>query len=166
MSEVSKLAEKIRSRCKENGDCLIWQGARSNRGPVVSLGGKELAVRATIWEDAHGRPFPAGRRACVTCQNKLCLNSDHIVAWTMAEQMRATQRNRPAAARYASQVAAGRTRGHKIDDEAVHEIRYAGASATEMMKKHGVSKTYVYALRRGTFRREHANPFLGLGART
>lgn len=166
MTQGAYLMEKILARCKEDGDCQIWQGARNNRGPVLSIGGKEAAARVLVWEGSHDLPFPPGRRASVTCRHKLCLNPAHIIAWTMAEQMRETQRNRPAAARYASQVAAARTRGHKITDEAVHEIRYDGAPVAEMVAKHSVSRTYVYALRRGDFRREHANPFLGLGERS
>ncbi len=162
MTQGAYLMEKIRSRCDEFDDCLLWTGARNNRGPVMSVGGKEVSVRALVWEAAHELPFPPGRRASVTCRNKLCLNEKHIVAWTMGEQMRETQRNRSAAARYISQVAAARTRGHKISDEAVHEIRYDGAPVAEMVRKHGVSRTYVYALRRGDFRRDRSNPFGGL----
>ena len=158
------LMEKIRARCEENGDCLLWPGAITTRGPVVTLNQKQIQLRRVVWEDAHQKPFPSDRVASVDCGHINCLADTHIIARTRAQLVARTNRMHASAGRNAK-IANGKRRDSKLSEEAAEEIRTSGLSAQEMAEKHSITKAYVYMIRAGHFRRNYSSPFAGLGAR-
>lgn len=60
------------------GSCHKWTGPR--RGPYGQWRGKR--AHRVSWERANGRPIAHGMIACHKCDNKLCVNSDHIYEGT------------------------------------------------------------------------------------
>jgi hypothetical protein len=160
------LMEKIRARCEENGDCLLWPGAITTRGPVVTLEQRQIQLRRVVWEDDHQKPFPPDRVASIDCGHINCLAAEHIIARTRAQLVARTNRLHASAGRSAK-IANGKRRGSKLTDEAAEDIRTSALLPQELADKHSITKAYVYMIRAGRFRRNYSSPFAGLllGAR-
>lgn len=161
MTEGPYLMSVIRSRCVEEGDCLIWPGAANTRGPVATYHRKQHSLRQVAWSDRHGKPFPPGRVASINCGRPLCLV--HVTAKTWAQL---NSRTPTMAAR--AQVATGKRRGSKLSDAAVAEILTSEERVVDLAGRHGISTAYAYMIRRGQNRKNYASPFaglFGLGAR-
>ena len=65
-------------------DCTIWEGRVGVNG--YGYRGRLLAHRAA-WEDEHG-PIPAGMVIHHVCENKVCVNLDHLSCITHQQHMR------------------------------------------------------------------------------
>lgn len=154
----------IRMRCVEEGDCLMWQGARSDSGqPCMHHQGKTRAmVRRVLYAEVHGVEVPADRCVITTCGQRLCLNPKHL-----KEVSRGEVRTHAAkfgayksAAMVMKRTAAVRKKSH-ITEEVVEHIR-AAKTAREAHEQTGVSLGYVYLIRDGVRRAPLGNPFAGL----
>lgn len=154
----------IRMRCVEEGDCLIWQGARSDSGqPCMHHNGKTRAmVRRVLYAEVNGVEIPDDRCVITTCGQRLCLNPKHL-----KEVSRGEVRTHAAklgayksAARVLKRTATLRKKSH-ITDEVVARIRGA-KTAREAHEQTGVSLPYVYQIRDGVRRVPLGNPFAGL----
>lgn len=156
--------EKVRARCVECGDCLLWPGAMTTRGPVLTLAQKQVQLRRCVWEHAHGKPFPPDRVTSIDCENANCLADNHIVARTRAQLNARTLKRRTSVSRNA-RIAMTKRKSSKLSDHGAEDIRTSGLPPQEAADKWGVSKAYVYMIRAGRFRRDYASPFAGLGAR-
>ena len=162
MSEGAYLMDRIRARCREDGDCLIWTGAMNERGPVVTVDRKQLSVRRVAWEERNGKPFPTGKVASVDCEDKACI--EHIVPRTRSQLNARTNRRHSSIAR-AAKVSATKRQNSKLSDADVIEIRMTDRPMKEIAAEKGISTVYAYLIRRGDFRRDYSSPFAGLGAR-
>jgi hypothetical protein len=161
MNEGAYLMNVIRSRCVEEGDCLIWPGAANARGPVATHHQKQYSLRQIAWSQKNGKPFPSGRVASTNCGRALCLK--HVTAKTWAQL---NSRTPTLAAK--AQVAIGKRRGSKLSDAAVAEILTSEERVVDLAGRHGISTAYAYMIRRGQNRKNYASPFaglFGLGAR-
>lgn len=82
--EGAALAAKIRARCTEDGDCLMWPGSTDSRGvPTVRIVRRIVSARMVVllaagkWVDGHN--------AANTCGRIGCLAEDHLAALTRRE---------------------------------------------------------------------------------
>lgn len=168
MSDGEYFLKRVRARCVEDGDCLIWPGAMagSGAGPVVTLDAKNYPVRKYVWEDTHKKAFPAGRVAAVSCKNKACLSPDHVVAWTRTQVAAAWNPDRNRTAQGAKLAARRRQDGRNtLDIDAVAAIRASDENRHVLAQRYGIAPTSIDRLRRGVGWRDYSNPFSGLGAR-
>lgn len=165
MNDDNYLMARIRARCHEDGDCLIWEGAANNRGPIFTVDKKEQSVRRAAWEAKHGVEFPKGKLARRCTESVMCVNPSHIVPVTRAQITKHVMDAKPAMVKYAERVKGHRARGLKFGDDAVRDIRTSGDHWSVLMERHGCSRTYVFMLRRGQYRKDQSNPFAGLGSR-
>lgn len=70
-----------------NGDCQIWDGARSGRRyGGLGRGAERRLAHRVAYEQAHG-PIPAGLEIDHLCRNPLCVNPDHLEAVTHRENV-------------------------------------------------------------------------------
>jgi hypothetical protein len=163
---MSPLLERIYSRCIEDGDCLIWQGAVTESGmPFMAHGGKVKAmVRRVLYVELHGS-IPEGRLITPTCGHKRCLAEHHLQALTpkRSKEIAVRKGAYKNPARHRKAVLTMRAKSH-ITEEIVQAIRNAPTSRAAH-EQTGASLPYCYAIRDGVRRADMASPFAGLGSR-
>ena len=68
---------RIAERTRRDGDCLLWTGCTNRGYPVMRLNGKQQYVHRLV--AFGGEPPPGhGQEVHHRCQNKRCVNRDHL----------------------------------------------------------------------------------------
>lgn len=151
--------EQLKARCIEDGDCLIWYTKdKGQDGPRVSIDGKRQYVRPLI----YGKAIPKGMVLTTSCGNRLCLA--HVVARSQSWISRRTMASVAVNPAYRAKMSAVKSKGSKLSDDAVRQIRASDRPAKVDAEEHGISAAYVNMIRNGQFRRDYSNPFAGLAA--
>lgn len=156
----------LRERCAEVGDCLEWPG--KSRHPMVRHMGRTMLVRRLVLE-LVGKQIPADKRAVMSCENRLCINPDHIVMRShreiMARQGALGKLSDPA--RVAKIAATKREKYAKLTMADARAIRASPETHEKTAAKYGIHPSKVASIRQHRCWRElHGNPFAGLGARS
>lgn len=81
-------------------ECIEWGGGVNNKG---------YGPHRRVYERVHG-PIPAGLEVCHTCDNRRCINTEHMFLGTRSDNMRDMARK-------------GRGNTTKLTPEQVREIR-------------------------------------------
>lgn len=158
------LSTRIRIRCVECGDCLIWQGV-SNRGknPQIRVNGKTLSVRRVLWEEKNG-PCPTGKHIATTCETRNC------VSHTEPQTRKQIARRVADTGVYANivrcaKIAATKQKQVGLLPAQIEDVRFGGGSLREAALRNGISKGAAGFIRRGQRWKDYSSPFGGLGAR-
>jgi hypothetical protein len=156
----------IRSKCVEDGDCLLWRRTQDDRGrPKWTTRGddgrsKTIQPRRVVWTLAKGS-IPEGLLVTVTCGNKLCLNCEHMELITKGEVIRRTAKNPATKARRRLAGLATRDFHSKLDMDKARYIRHTDKTLAEVASELGIGESTASAIRRGK-RWKESNPFAGL----
>jgi len=96
---------KIHARCTKNENgCLVWEGATSSNGYAhITIKGKTINCHRLVKEITSGT---SGAVAMHSCDNRSCLNPDHIEWGTQKRNLQdMSLRNRSALAKITSSEA-------------------------------------------------------------
>jgi hypothetical protein len=120
--------------------CWPWTGAGKGNGyGSVRVAGKNVTAHRVAHELFIG-PVPPGLDVCHTCDNRMCVNPDHLFAGTRKENM---------ADMSLKGRGAGYTRKH-LKEDAVQEIRrrlFAGHTPRKISNQMGVGYGTVTAIK-------------------
>lgn len=164
MTEGAYLMSVIRSRCVEDGDCLIYQRGRGKL-PYVTIDRKKVNIRKLVVLAAGGRVIEGGFFGSC-CETPRCIAEGHI-----------RQRNRKqhgqhfgalgvySATGKVARMAATKRAKSKLDDEKVAAIRASDKSSMALSKEYGVAASYITSIKAGKLWKNYSSPFAGLGAR-
>ena len=135
-----------------NSGCWLWTGALSGGYGRIGVGSRtdgtrksDLATRVS-WRLFRGE-VPSHLDALHKCDNKCCVNPDHLYIGTHSQNMRdAYQRGqkKPANGKRPHSV-------HLSDDD-VRFIRISSVKTKELVARFGASKSHLIAIRAGRAR--------------
>jgi len=79
--------QRILTYTTKKGDCNVWSGCINNVGyPMINVKGKMKLVHRVVYEMEHGALLP-NDEVHHACENKLCVNPEHLHLGTMPERM-------------------------------------------------------------------------------
>lgn len=162
------VVDRVRMKCVECGDCLLWQGAENGRGvpQMRGLNGGGQSARRVVWEAAKGRGIPAGGLISVTCGQSMCLNPDHLELTSRSKvSVKSNARASVKAKRSASAARTNQAKQGKLDMQKASYIRASDKTGRALASELGVSPQLISHVRCGYSWKEYgSNPFLGLMA--
>jgi hypothetical protein len=79
--------QSLLERSVATNECFIWQGAGKGNGYGVAVyKGKQTTVHRVMYMLVHGA-IPDGYEVDHTCNNRACINPDHLQSVSHAENM-------------------------------------------------------------------------------
>jgi len=138
----------IKHEIREGSDCHWWTGAlmASGYGSFRINNDRTQFSHRFAYERAFGE-IPKGLLICHHCDNKLCVNPDHLFAGTQKDNMDDMY------AKGRGHKARGEKNGlAKLSDEKVLEIKkmlLAGKSQTAISEIYDVSQRTIYGIKTG-----------------
>ena len=127
-------------------ECILWQRAVNSAGYGVQWRDGRLSLaHRLIWQEANGT-IPSGMHICHSCDNRRCVNLDHLFLGTPADNLN-------------EMTLKGRRRngGHKLTDEqAVYVLArlLTGEKQADVARAFGVTQSAISLLWSGkTYRR-------------
>jgi hypothetical protein len=131
-----------RSRLLANG-CWEWmRGKRAGYGQL-QVGKKKTNAHRASYEAFTGEIIPEGMVIRHTCDNPSCINPDHLVIGTMADNMADRE------ARGRRDVKGEQIGTSKLTERDVLAIRASTLASGLLAKKYGVHSTNIWAIRAG-----------------
>ena len=131
-------------------DCIEWSKHLTNQGyGGLKVNGRMLKAHRVAWENAHG-PIPSGLFVCHKCDNRACVNVEHLFLGTHAENMADMRRKGRANHR---SVNRGDTNGSaKLTEPQAIEVMkrlLAGETQVSVARALGVTASNISALWHG-----------------
>lgn len=137
--------QRFWSRVDKSGDCWMWTGSLTEKGYGAFTaeidGHKFWRAHRFAWFLNNG-PILWDQQVLHTCDQRACVNPDHLFLGTNAENM-------------ADKVAKGRHKpgeqhhNAKLTDEKVKYILSSPKNAMELSKELGVHNSQIYRIRKG-----------------
>lgn len=163
----------VRERCAMDPDGGCWhlrtghgKPLRRDRAHKIWIHGRGcVSAPRAVWELAHERPMPKGRRAVRMCESYDCANPEHIRALRHSDAQRHIIGgwHDMTPGRRAQLVRMQRAR-RRFTPEQVAEIRLSTVSAAALARKLGCAPEQVRDVRNGKTYRDPVASVWGLAA--
>lgn len=160
MSEQGLLRKIERRVSLDPSGCLNWTGSTDSYGygQMKWRGRTRLVHRLAYW--IFGNKPPTGLSVLHTCDNRRCINPNHLYLGTQRENMRdmvvrrrfadVSGENNPRAKLTSRDVL-------EIRNAVSHKFNHDGATHSDIAKRYGVSKSTIDQISRGIVWREVSN---------
>jgi hypothetical protein len=140
----------LKSRCRvdEKSECWEWANCVQGNGyGRVRVDGKTRYAHRLAWELARGK-IPKGRDVCHHCDNRKCINPDHLFLGTRRQNMQdAKEKGRMSSGfRHGMTVIAHvRARAKLTMDKAreIRRLRAEGHRAADIAQQFGIDTSNV-----------------------
>lgn len=123
-----------------NSGCWLWTGAVNDSGYGL-FRNNERAHRVSY--EIHKGPIPNGLVACHKCDNRLCVNPDHIFIGTKGDN------NRDMHAKGRANRPRGEANHSRLSGEQVEFVLLSQLGTRQLGRLLGVSHTCISRIRRG-----------------
>lgn len=152
--------DKIKHRCVEEGDCLLWQGAMaSGTCPVITIKQQTYPVRRLLWLRA-GKALPEKGAIVASCGDDRCLLPAHMV-----QRKRGAPIGRKRTPLLRAKMAAIKQAQSSLTLADIEIIRTSAERAVDLAKRYGKAKKTIENIRNGHTWQVQTGFFAGLGAR-
>lgn len=126
----------------EKDECWLWLGGISGNGYGAVCENRRVLLAHRVQYTISIGPIPGGMLVLHSCDNRACVNPNHLRLGTHKENMRDR--------RVRSRTAIGsRTGNNKLIEEEVKEILTSSESNVVLAAKYGVHHKSIARLRRG-----------------
>ena len=150
---MTHTVESLLARCTDDGDCMIWQGAKSSDGtPAICNDNdsrRNVRARRRMFELSGGKTNQRTPNVIATCWNPLCLAPEHLRAVSRRDQMllaaaagRLVVPSRDAAQRRNKRAAAPKLTMEKARD--IRRRHFGGETLTALAGEYGVHVSLVH----------------------
>jgi hypothetical protein len=105
------------------------------------IGGEMVQTHRFVYESFYGE-IPEGLFICHTCDNRVCINPEHLFLGTLQDNvsdMVAKDR----------QAKGSNIANSKYSEDQIKDIKYGAAPVKELMNKYGMSKANICKIRQG-----------------
>lgn len=152
--------DKIKHRCIEEGDCLLWQGAMASGScPVITVKQKTYAVRRLLWLRA-GKTLPPLGAIATSCGDSRCLIDRHLV-----QRKRGAVPGKKRSPLLSAKLAAIKQAQSSLSFADVEVIRASELSTAQLAVQFAKSRRTIENIRSGHTWRPRLGFAAGLGAR-
>lgn len=141
------LGKRFWSRVQKTQTCWLWTGAKRNFGyGAYSFFGKSERAHRVMWFVHHGA-IPEGKVVRHKCDNPSCVNPDHLVLGTQADngadRVERNRQYRPTGDKH------HRRKLSSVDVRAIKERMSRNESPAGIAREYKVHKNTVYAIKYG-----------------
>ena len=143
-------AARFWSNVHKTATCWLWTKSRTTYGygqATALTGGRSTGAHRVAWELTFGR-IPKGMNVCHHCDNRSCVNPDHLFLGTCKDNVHDSIRKERwnTKKRMDSLLRGERSPKAKITEEAVRSIREmatTGTTQASIADRYGVSQALV-----------------------
>ena len=137
--------ERFDAKFRVTPGCWVWLAAIDSRGYGQSyIGGKPGRGSHRVSYELHVGPIPDGLHVLHRCDNRRCINPEHLFLGTHQDNMR----DRNSKGRQAHNRGE-RGGGSKLSETKVREIKADPRSQRALATMHGVSQGLISLIKRG-----------------
>lgn len=130
---------------EKSEDCWLWTGSQVAAGyGVLPIDGKLYFAHRLSYVLANGE-IPHGMLVCHSCDNRLCVNPDHLWLGTQLENMR--DKARKGRAGNTNPKFGEQHHFSKVTEDDVRAIRASNESQKVLAERFNISKSAVSAIK-------------------
>ena len=130
-----------------DGDCWVWIGSKMNTGygQINTRNGRVVTAHRFSYQ-LHKGEIPEGMFICHTCDNRACVNPDHLWLGTPKDNMQDMVRKGRGVS---NPVRGSKNHVAKLTEEQAAQIYASTQSMTKLAKQFGVSVSCVLSIKKG-----------------